>query len=151
MASDNFSAGNSTSASTFTISRVVRHDGSEAPELTDEFPVRVWKSPLFGNRNFIEEIEAKRGYENRSPLLQVRKHSGEVILWAMHRSSFVKCDPDSGYIFDIRAVNSGGWKEYTGFRLIPKRERDYEPTNMDELTGSHHGGLCTSSFSARNV
>ena len=134
VASDNFSAGNSTQPLTFTISRVVRHDGSEAPELTDEFPVRVWKSPYLGTETSLEEIEAKRGYENRS-LLQVRKHSGEVILWANARSSFVKCDPDSGYIFDIRAVNSGGWKEYTGFRLIPKRERDYEPTNMDELTG----------------
>ncbi len=134
VASDNFSAGNSTQPFTFTISRVVRHDGSEAPELTDEFPVRVWKSPYLGTETSLEEIEAKRGYENRS-LLQVRKHSGEVILWANARSSFVKCDPDSGYIFDIRAVNSGGWKEYTGFRLIPKRERDYEPMNMDELTG----------------
>ena len=132
--SDNFSAGNSTQPLTFTISRVVRHDGSEAPELTNEFPVRVWKSPYLGTETSLEEIEAKRGYENRS-LLQVRKHSGEVILWANARSSFVKCDPDSGYIFDIRAVNSGGWKEYTGFRLIPKRERDYEPTSMDELTG----------------
>ena len=84
----------------------VRHDGSEAPELTNEFPVRVWKSPYLGTETSLEEIEAKRGYENRS-LLQVRKHSGEVILWANARSSFVKCDPDSGYIFDIRAVNSG--------------------------------------------
>ena len=132
--SENFSPGNSTQPLTFSITRVVRKDGSEAPELTEEFPVRVWHTPYLGTETSLEEIEAKRGYENRS-LLQVREHSGELILWANALSSFVKCAPDSGYVFDIRVTNSGGWKDYTGLRLIPYRERDYEPTNMDETTG----------------
>lgn len=132
--SNNFSAGNSTQPLTFSISRVVCHDGSEAPELTDVFPVKVWKTPYLGTETSLEEIEAKRTYENRT-LLQVREHSGEIVLWAKANSSIVKCEPDSGYIFDVRVQNSGGWKEYTGFRLVPRRERDYEPTNMDELTG----------------
>lgn len=132
--SSNFSAGNSTQPLTFAITRVVHKDGSDVPELTEEFPVRVWKSPYLGTETSLEEIESKRGYENRK-LLQVREHSGEIVLWENASSSFVKCNPDSGYVFDIRVTNSGGWKDYTGLRLIPYRERDYEPSNVDETTG----------------
>lgn len=70
--SDNFSSGNSTLPLTFEISRIVRADGSPAPELTEYFPVKVWKTPYMGTEKSIEEIEAKREIEYRT-LFQVKK------------------------------------------------------------------------------
>lgn len=64
--SDNFSSGNSTLPLTFEISRIVRADGSLAPELTEYFPVKVWKTPYMGTEKSIEEIEAKREIEYRT-------------------------------------------------------------------------------------
>lgn len=132
--SNNFNAGNSTRPLTFTLTNVKRADGSAAPELTDTYPVQVWKSPYLGTETSLAEIEAKRTTENR-PLLQVRKHSGEVIVYANTKSSFVKVSPDAGYTFDVKVENSGGYKYFTGLKLIPVREADYEPNNMDSETG----------------
>lgn len=132
--SNNFNAGNSTQPLTFTLTSITHKDGSPAPELTETFPVRVWKTPYMGTEKSLEEINAKRGYENRS-LFQVRQHSGETILWEDANSSFVRCNPDSGYVFSVKVENSGGWNEYKNLRLIPEREQDYEPNNMDPATG----------------
>lgn len=132
--SDNFNTGNSTMPLTFTLVNVTKADGSPAPELTQHFPVRVWKTPYLGTEKSLSEIENKRTYENRS-LLQVRAYSGEVVLWANALSSFVDCNPSEGYIFDVKAENSGGYKYYTGMKLIPEREMDYEPNPADSETG----------------
>ena len=105
--SDNFSSGNSTLPLTFEISRIVRADGSPAPELTEYFPVKVWKTPYMGTEKSIEEIEAKREIEYRT-LFQVKKHSGEFMMWSNAESSFVQCAPSDGYIFDVLVKNSGG-------------------------------------------
>lgn len=134
VSSGTFNAGNSTLPITFTITRIVRADGSVAPELTDAFPVRVWKSPYLGTEKTLAEIEAKRTYENRT-LFQVREHSGEFVMWENALSSFVKCAPDEGYLFDVRAENSGGYRTYTNLQLVPQREMDYEPNTTDEETG----------------
>lgn len=132
--SDNFNPGNSTMPLTFTLVNVTKADGSPAPELTQPFPVRVWKTPYLGTETSLAEIEGKRTYENRS-LLQVRSHSGEVVLWANALSSFVDCNPSEGYVFDVKAENSGGYKYYTGMKLVPEREMDYEPNPADPETG----------------
>ncbi|KAA6334793.1 hypothetical protein EZS27_016921 [termite gut metagenome] len=124
----NFNPGNSTLPFTFEIVNMKRADGREAPELTEFFPVKVWKTPYLGTETSLAEIEAKRETEYRQ-LFQVRKHSGEFILWSNAISSFVVCAPDSGYVFDVLAQNSGGYKYTTKMRLIPTREVDYEPTN----------------------
>lgn len=129
-----FNAGNSTLPMTFTVTKIVRADGSPAPELTDVFPVRVWKTPYLGTETSLAEIEAKRTYENR-PLFQVREHSGDFVMWANAFSSFVKCAPDEGYVFDVHVENSGGYRDYTGLELKPRREMDYEPNTVDEETG----------------
>lgn len=131
---DNFSSGNSTLPLTFTLENVTHADGSPAPELTQAFPVRVWKSPYLGTEQTLAEIENKRTYENR-PLLQVREHSGEIVFWANATSSFVQCSPSEGYVFDIKAENSGGYKYFTGMKLIPEREKDYEPNPANSETG----------------
>lgn len=131
---DNFNAGNSTIPFTFEITNIKRFDGSDAPELTDLFPVKVWKTPYLGTEKSLQEIEEKRDVEYRS-LFQVRKHSGEFMLWANANSSFVLCDPDSSYVFDVLATNSGGYAYTSRMRLIPVREVEYEPNNVDLETG----------------
>ncbi len=131
---DNFSSGNSTMPISFTLVNVTKADGSPAPELTETFPVRVWKTPYLGTETTLAEIENKRTYEYR-PLFQVRQYSGEVVMWANALSSFVDCSPSDGYLFDVKAENSGGYKYYTGLQLIPEREMDYEPNPADPETG----------------
>lgn len=131
---NNFAGGNSTLPFTFEITSIKRFDGSDAPELTDLFPVKIWKTPYLGTETSLQEIEEKREIEYRS-LFQVRKHSGEFMMWANANSSFVLCDPDSSYLFDVLATNSGGYAYTSRMRLIPIREVDYEPNNIDLETG----------------
>jgi len=130
----NFNPGSSTLPFTMEIVNMRKYDGSEAPELTEYFPVTVWKTPYLGTETSLQEIEDKRTIENRS-LFQVRKHSGEFIMWAKANSSFVSCSPGAGYIFDVKVENSGGRKYYTGMRLIPERESAYEPSSVDPESG----------------
>lgn len=131
---NNFNAGNSTLPFTFEITSIKRFDGSDAPELTELFPVKVWKTPYLGTESSLQEIEDKRTIEYRS-LFQVRKHSGEFLMWPNANSSFVRCSPDSSYLFDVLATNSGGYAYTTRMRLIPIREVDYEPNFIDTETG----------------
>jgi hypothetical protein len=131
---NNFQSGNATLPFTFEITRIVRADGSPAPELTEYFPVKVWKNPYIGTEKSVEEIEAKREIEYRQ-LFQVKKHSGEFLMWSNAMSSFVKCSPDYGYVFDVVASNSGGYKSITEMQLVPERESDFEPSIYDPETG----------------
>ena len=48
--SDNFSSGNSTLPLTFEISRIVRADGSPAPELTEYFSGKSLENSIYGYR-----------------------------------------------------------------------------------------------------
>lgn len=132
--SNNFNAGNSTLPFTFEITSIRRADGTPAPELTEYFPVKTWTSPYTAEEKSLAEIEAKRATEYRQ-LFQVRKHSGEFIMWANARSSFVLCAPTDGYVFDVLAQNSGGYAYTASMSLIPVREMDYEPSNIDPDTG----------------
>lgn len=131
---NNFNGGNSTLPFTFEITSIKRFDGSDAPELTDLFPVKVWKTPYLGTETSLQEIEEKRKIEYRS-LFQVRKHSGEFMMWANANSSLVRCSPDSSYIFDVLTTNSGGYSYTSRMRLIPTREVEFEPNNVDLETG----------------
>jgi hypothetical protein len=47
----------------------------------------------------------------------------------------IKAQPDSGYVFDVEMSNSGGRKYFQNMRLMPLRERPYEPSNLDPVTG----------------
>lgn len=133
--SNNFNAGqNATLPLTFEITSIKRFDGSDAPELTEYFPVKVWRKPYLGTETSLQEIEDKRTIEYR-PLFQVRKHSGEFVMWSNANSSFVRCSPDSSYTFDVLVKNSGGYAYTSRMRLIPIREANYEPNNIDEVTG----------------
>jgi len=131
---NNFQYGNSSRPLDFKIVNMRTFNGEPAPELTTNYPVTVWKTAYDGTEKSIAEIEAKRTTENH-PLFEVRPHSGEFMMWAAANSNMVKAQPDSGYVFDVEMSNSGGRKYYQNFRLRPLRERPYEPSNLDPITG----------------
>ena len=112
----------------------MKADGSPAPELTDVFPVTVWKSPYLGTEKTLEEIEAKRTLEYR-PLFQIHKHSGEFVMYSNAMSAFVNCSPSKGYLFDVKVENKGGYKYFNNLQLVPLRESDFEPSIYDSETG----------------
>lgn len=131
---NNFQYGNSSRPLDFKIVNMRTFNGEPAPELTNNYPVTVWKTAYDGTEKSIAEIEAKRVTENH-PLFEVRPHSGEFMMWAAANSNMIKAQPDSGYVFDVEMSNSGGRKYFQNFRLRPLRERPYEPSNLDPVTG----------------
>ncbi len=132
--SGNFYKGSTTYPSTFKILNQRRRNGSPAPELTDVFPVMVWKKAYDGTEKSLAEIEAKREKQYR-PIFEVSPHSGEFTLWAEGSSAFLRPLPDSGYLFDVELSNSGGRRYFRNFKLMPYRERPYEPSNYDPISG----------------
>ncbi|WP_316747030.1 DUF5007 domain-containing protein [Pedobacter gandavensis] len=118
----------------FKIINLRRRDGSAAPELTENFPVKVWTKAYTGTEKSLAEIEEKRKIENH-PLFEIRKHSGQFLMWANSSASFIRARPDSGYVFDVEVSNSGGRRYFKDFKLIPYRERAFEPSNQDPITG----------------
>ena len=131
---NNFQYGNSSRPLNFKIVNMRTFTGEDATELTNNYPVMVWKTAYDGTEKSVAEIDAKRKIENH-PLFEVRPNSGEFIMWAAANSNMIKAQPDSGYVFDVEMSNSGGRKYYQNFRLRPLRERPYEPSNLDPVTG----------------
>ncbi|WP_443938698.1 DUF5007 domain-containing protein [Pedobacter sp. MW01-1-1] len=131
---NNFQYGNSSRPLDFKIVNMRSFTGEPAPEMTTNYPVSVWKTAYDGTEKSLAEIEAKRTIENH-PLFEVRPHSGEFIMWAAANSNMIKAQPDSGYVFDVEMSNSGGRKYFQNFRIRPLRERPYEPSNLDPITG----------------
>lgn len=132
--SGNFYQGSTSFPATFQIVNPRRRNGDAAPELTDLFPVLVWKKPYTGDETSIAEINAKRAIENR-PLFEVFPHSGQFVMWAEAKSAFIRTQPDSGYVFDVELSNSGGRRFFRNFFLKPLKERPYEPSNLDPING----------------
>ena len=132
--SDNFTVASSSLPLTFKIVNMHRFSGDPAPELTENFPVLVWKKPYLGDEKSLAEIEAKRSLENH-PLFEIREHSGQFLMWAKAKSDFVHARPDSGYVFDVEMSNSGGRRYFRNFKLQPFRERAYEPSDLNAETG----------------
>jgi len=129
-----FNVGNSTQPLTFKIFNPRTYSGEAAPELTDVFPVKVWKEAYTGDETSFEEIEKKRGTEMHH-LFEIREHSGQFVMWPEAKSSFVHAQPDSGYIFDVEMSNSGGRRYFRNMRLKPYREIPVEPTTQSPVTG----------------
>ena len=98
--SEIFNSANSTLPLTFEITDMKHVDGTPAPELMEYYPVKVWKTPYLGSETSIDEINSKRTTEYRR-LFDVRKHTGEFIMWAEANSSILRCQPDSGYILSL--------------------------------------------------
>lgn len=130
---NNFNPANSTRPLEMRILNLRRVDGTAAPELTEDFPVKVWKTPYLGTETSLKEIEDKRGIEYR-PLFSIR-NNGDFVMWANTNSSFVRTLPDSCYVFDVEVKNSGGKRYFKNFKLLPSRERPYEPSIYDPVSG----------------
>ncbi|RZK59177.1 MAG: DUF5007 domain-containing protein [Pedobacter sp.] len=132
--SDNFFVGSSSVPLDFKIVNMRRFTGEPAPELTEYFPVQVWKSAYDGTEKSIAEIEAKRKTENHQ-LFEIREHSGQFLMWNKANSNFVRAQPDSGYVFDVEVSNSGGRRFFKDMKLRPFKERPFEPSNLNSTTG----------------
>lgn len=137
--SNNFDSQSSSLPLTFRIVAARNSEGIAAPELLKPFPVSVWKQAYDGSETSLAQIEAKRTIEQH-PLFEIRKHSGEFILWKEATANLLKALPDSGYVFDVEVSNSGGRKYFNEMKLQPYRERPYEPNVMDPLTGNSTSG-----------
>ncbi|NGM62509.1 DUF5007 domain-containing protein [Sphingobacterium sp. SGG-5] len=131
---NNFSTANSTLPLQFRLTNVRRFDGEPATELTQKYPVKVWKELYTGLETSLAEIESKRVTEYRS-LLEIGESNGSILFWPSGKSSFVKNQPDSGYMFDVEVSNSGGRKYFRDLRLKPFKERPYAPINMNAVSG----------------
>ncbi len=118
----------------FKIVNVRTVDGIPATELTDKFPVKVWKGNYTGAETSIAEIEDKREIQYRS-ILEIGKNSGDIMMWDFGSSDWIRTQPDSCYIFDVEISNSGGRKYARGLRLKPYKQRPYEPSQYDPVTG----------------
>lgn len=129
----------------FKIVAVRTADGGPAPELTDKFPVKVWKKSYTGDEKSIEEIEAKREIQYRS-ILEVGKNSGDIMFWNYGNSNWIKTQPDPGYEFDVEISNSGGRKYARALKLKPLKERQYEPSQYDPVTGLAQNAALSPSF-----
>lgn len=132
---NNFNASSASQPLTFKIVNMRKYNGDPAPELTEPFPVSVWKEPYLGTEKSLEEIEAKRTTAN-FPLFSIRAHNGNFQMFSESNSSFIRTAPDSAYTFDVEVSNSGGTKYVRNMRLVPKKERPYEPSIFNEITGN---------------
>ncbi|AYD48517.1 DUF5007 domain-containing protein [Arachidicoccus soli] len=131
---NNFDPGNSTQPLTFSIVNIKKSNGDPATELTDVFPVQIWKTAYTGLETSIAQIDSERTTEYHH-LFEIREHSGEFLMWAPAKSSFVATQPDSGYVFDVEVSNSGGRQFFRNLRLKPLKEQPYVPSNLDPITG----------------
>lgn len=119
----------------FKIVNVRDIDGQPSTLFEDKFPVKVWKGAYTGEEKSIAEIESKRQIEYR-PVLEILEKSGNINFWGQGvNSNFVKAQPDAGYLFDIEVSNTGGRRYLRDFKLRPYRERAFEPSIMDPVTG----------------
>ncbi len=132
---NNFNAGNASQPLTFKIINMRKLNGDPAPELTENFPVEVWSRPYLGDEKSLAEIQSKRAIQYH-PIFDIRKHNGAFEMWAAGNSAFIKTAPDSAYTFDVEVSNSGGRRYFKDMRLVPLKERAFEPSNLDPITGN---------------
>jgi hypothetical protein len=133
----NFNIASSSVPLNFKIVNMRRFNGDPAPELSDYFPVKVWKQAYDGTETSLAAIEAKRTIENHQ-LFEIRANSGQFVMWSEARSDFVRSQPDSGYVFDVEVSNSGGRRYFQNFILRPFKERPVEPSTLLPANGQDY-------------
>lgn len=129
-----FNPGQSSLPLNFSVVNVRTSSGKLTDVFRDSVDVLAWKRGYTGLEKTLDEIQQKRGPEKHR-LWEVRPHSGEFVLWAAATDQLLAHLPDSGYIFDVEVSNSGGHRTYKDLRLIPYRQRAYEPNQLDPVTG----------------
>jgi hypothetical protein len=128
-----FNTDNSSTPITFRMLNV-RFKGTKQPttDLDKQIEVLAWKTMYTGEEKSLEEIAAKRVIETH-PAWEIRPTSGDFVLWG--EANFLLQQPDSGYLFDVEAINSGGKNVYKDMALMPLREQPYNPSEYDPITG----------------
>jgi hypothetical protein len=135
MFSQIFNTDNSSTPVHFKIQNVrYKRDSMPSGDLEKMLEVQIWKVSYTGEEKSLEEIAAKRATEMH-PAWEIRPESGDFVLWAEADSSFFRQQPDSGYLFDVEATNSGGTNIYKNMSLMPLREQPYSPSEYDAVTG----------------
>lgn len=130
-----FNTDNSSTPIQFKITNVrYKTTGEPTTDLATPVEALVWKQAYTGEEKSIAEIDAKRVVETH-PAWEIRPNSGEFILWAAADNSVLREQPDSGYLFDVEASNSGGKNVYTDLAVMPYREQPYAPYEYDPVTG----------------
>lgn len=119
---------------TFKMINIRTWEGMPATELTDKFPVKIWKKSYTGEEKSIAEIEAKREVQYR-PIFELATNSGNLIMWDYGTSDWIRTLPDSCYVFDIEVSNSGGLRYVRNLKLKPYKQMPYEPTPYNRVTG----------------
>lgn len=131
-----FNTDNSNTPIHFEITNVrYKASGKATNDLSKEVPVLVWRQAYTGYETSLAEINEKRELETH-PIWEVRATSGDFILWASADSTMLRQQPDSGYLFDVVASNSGGSRTFKDLVLAPIREMPYEPNVIDPETGT---------------
>lgn len=118
----------------FKIVNIRTVEGEPATELTDRFPVKVWKAAYTGEEKSVEEIEAKREIQYR-PIFEIGEKSGDLMMWDFGDSNWIRTQPDSCYVFDVEISNNGGRTYARNLKLKPFKERAYEPSQYNAVTG----------------
>ena len=132
-----FNPDGSTQPLNFEIVNMRNSDGTPATAPLQSVPTLVWTAAYSGLETSIAEIEAKRHLENH-PIWEVRK-SGQFILYPQANNSMLSNFQGSakpGYIFDVKVSNGGGSRILKNLTLNPYRERPYDPSNLNALTGA---------------
>lgn len=109
-------------------------DGIAAPELLEKYPVKVWTGVYTGEETSLDDIEKKRKVEYRS-LVEMQEKNGNLTFWNTADASLIRTLPTEGYHFDVEISNTGGRRYTRNLTLRPRKERDYEPSQYDDILG----------------
>ncbi|RFM36249.1 DUF5007 domain-containing protein [Chitinophaga silvisoli] len=127
-----FNTDNSSTPIQFKILNVrLKKTGEASTDLDQTVEALVWKQAYTGYETSLEEINAKRVIETH-PIWEIRPTSGDFVCWS---NTGLRAQPDSGYLFDVEATNSGGKNVYKDLNLMPFREQPYAPYEYDPITG----------------
>ncbi len=133
-------AGGSSTPLKFEIVNFRNSDGTPNDILSVKRDVSIWVDDYTGLESSVDEIEAKRKIEQR-PIVEIRS-SGDFLFWPSAKNDVLvnyqgATAPalSAGYLFDVKVSNGGGERILKDFTLKPLRERPYEPSERNQLTG----------------
>lgn len=127
-----FNTDNSSTPIQFKILNVrIKKTGEAVTDLDQTVDALVWKQAYTGYETSLDEINAKRTIEKHT-VWEIRPESGDFVLWS---ATGLRAQPDSGYLFDVEATNSGGKNVYKDMSLMPLSEQPYSPYEYDPVTG----------------
>src|SRR5690606_9815990 len=131
---------NSTLPHQFEIVNARFGDGTPATDFLENAETYEWIDEYDGRETSLQEIESKRRLVSK-PMFEVDS-GGRFILHASATSDRILPRPTDSVLktqdirfFDLKLSNSGGVRYVKDFQLIPWREMDYDPTDLNPYTG----------------